>query len=296
MSISTEITRITNDKNKIRNKLVNLGIAESTSNLDQLAQAIDGIANRGAPNAQVTEGDSYTIEPGYYSGGSVQGVSGGGNYSLQSKTITPTKQQQAVSPDAGYYGLSGVTVESIPETYQDVSSVTATAADVVANKIFVTSGGVATPGTMVDNGTITTKTLDATTNNQSYTIPAGKHSGSGKVQVVLETKTATPTTGTQNITPTSGKVLSKVTVNPIPAKYGDVSSADVTASAMLAGAKALSNVNGVATVVTGTMPDNGSTSGSIDGLSTTTYSIPSGHTTGGTVSLTGDIEEALAAI
>lgn len=295
MSISTEITRITNDKNKIRNKLVNLGIAEAASNLDQLAQAIDGIANRGAPNAQVTEGDSYTIEPGYYSGGSVQGVSGGGNYSLQSKTVSPTKQQQAVSPDAGYYGLSGVTVEAIPATYQDVSSVTATAGDVLANKVFVSANGVQAAGTMADNGTVT-KTLDATTNNQSYTIPAGKHSGSGKVSIVLETKTATPSTSVQNITPTAGKVLSKVTVNAIPSNYGDVTDADAVATSILAGEKAVVSVNGVATLITGEMTNNGIFTGGIDGLSIMSVTIPSGYFSGGTVRLTSDIEEALAAI
>lgn len=295
MSIATEISRITNDKNTIRNKLVNLGLAESGSNLDQLASAINSIANRGAPNAQVTEGDSYTIEPGYYSGGSVQGVAGGGSYNLQAKSITPTKSQQSVAPDAGYYGLSGVTVEAIPAAYQDVSGVTAVAGDVVANKIFVTSNGTQTAGTMPDNGTVT-KTLDATTNNQSYTIPAGKHSGSGKVQVVLETKTVTPSTSVQNVTPTAGKVLGKVVVNSIPNNYGDVSGADASASSILAGEKAVINVNGVATLVTGEMINNGAIAGEIDGLSTMSYTIPSGYTSGGSVSLTNDIEEALAAI
>ena len=48
--------------------------------------------------------------------------------------------------------------------------------------------------------------------------------------------------------------------------------------------------------VTGTMPNNGAVSGSIDGLSGTSYAVPAGYTSGGTVSLTGDIEEALADI
>ena len=34
----------------------------------------------------------------------------------------------------------------------------------------------------------------------------------------------------------------------------------------------------------------------INGLTTTSYTIPSGYTAGGTVSLTNDINEALAAI
>lgn len=48
--------------------------------------------------------------------------------------------------------------------------------------------------------------------------------------------------------------------------------------------------------VAGTMPENGAISKSIDGLTTTSAAIPAGHTSGGTVTLTDDIEDALAAI
>ena len=49
-------------------------------------------------------------------------------------------------------------------------------------------------------------------------------------------------------------------------------------------------------VVTGTMADNGAISKTIDGLTAASAVIPAGYTSGGTVSLTGDIETALAAI
>lgn len=295
MSVATEITRITNNRNTIRNKLVNLGLAQSADTLDDLALAVDGIANRGAPTAEVKEGEQYTIQPGYYSGGSVAGVSGGGNYNLQAKTVTPTKQQQAVSPDAGYYGLSGVTVNAIPSNYNDTSAVTAGASDVLANKTIVNAAGQTVAGTMPNNGAVS-KTLDATEDNQSYTVPAGYHNGSGAVAIVLEEKTATPTTAAQDVTPTTGKVLGKVTVEAIPAIYGDATNADAVAGNILAGKKAVVNVNNAATLVTGAMPNNGAISGSIDGLTTTSYTVPAGYTSGGSVSLTGDIEEALAAI
>lgn len=396
MSTATEISRLVDARNTIRDKLIDLGLATSTSKLDALATAIDGITNRGAVSATVQEGDTYTIPAGYHNGsGTVSGVSGGGNYNLQSKTATPTKAQQSVTPDSGYYGLSDVTVAAIPEAYQNVSGVTATAGDVLATKVIVDATGASITGTMANIGTVN-KTLDATTNNQSYTIPAGKHSGSGKVNIVLEnksatpttssqeitpttgkvlgkvtvaaipaayqdttnvdavagdvldgktivtasgevegtmpnngavsktldatannqsytvpagyhngsgavtivleTKVATPTTSSQNITPTNGKVLSKVTVNAIPANYGDTTGDDAVAANILAGIKAHTIVNGTATQITGTMTNNGAISGSIDGLTTTSYAVPAGYTTGGTVSLTSDIEDALAAI
>lgn len=396
MSTATEIARLQTARNTIRNKLINLGLAESTDLLDDLADEIDGIANNGAVSATIQEGDTYTIPAGYHNGsGTVSGIAGGGNYTLQSKSVTPTKSQQSITADNGYYGLSGVTVAAIPEAYQDVSSVTATAADVLSPKIVVLSDGTPTAGTMVNNGAVS-KTLDATTSNQTYTVPAGYHSGLGTVNIVLETKSATPTTSSQditpttgkvlskvtvaaipsnfkdttnvdataadvlagkvivtstgevtgsmtnngavsqvldvrsghtsytvpagyhngsgtvsivteeksatpttsaqNITPTNGKVLSKVTVAAIPVKYGDTTGDDAVAANLLAGKLAHTIVNGTATQIEGTMTNNGSISGSIDGLTTTSYSVPAGYTSGGTVSLTNDIETALAAI
>lgn len=392
MSIATELSRIQADRNTIRAKLVELGMATSTDNLTHLATAIEALIDQGAVSVNVKEGETYTIPAGYHNGsGTVKGVAGGGNYELQAKTSTPTKKQQSITPDSGYYGLSSVTVNAIPAAYQDVSSVTAAAADVLTGKIFVAADGTVVTGSMTNNGAVS-KTLDVTA--VSYTVPKGYHSGSGTVKITLETKTvtptksaqditptggkvlskvtvaaipdnyidtsdadataanildgkfayvdgakiegtmpdngaisktldtsatsyavpsgytsggtvkltvetktATPTKSTQNITPSTGKVLSKVTVNPIPANYGAVDGADAAAANILSGKVALTkDANGAAVSITGTMPNNGSTSKTIDGLTVTSVSIPAGYTSGGTVSLTGDIETALAAI
>ena len=132
MSVATEIARIQTGRNAIRAKLVELGMAQNTDNLDKLAAAVEAIENRGAVSATVQEGDTYTIPKGYHNGsGTVSAVAGGGNYNLQSKTVTPTKLQQNVTPDPGYYGMSDVTVAPIPGSYQDVSAVTAAAGDVL---------------------------------------------------------------------------------------------------------------------------------------------------------------------
>lgn len=286
MSIATEISRIQTDRNTIRNKLIDFGLAESTSNLDALATAVDGIVNCGAVSAQVQEGDTYTIPKGYHNGaGTVSGVAGGGNYTLQSKSVTPTKQQQAITPDAGYYGLSDVTVGAIPAAYQDVSSTTAVAGDVLTGKVFVTSTGAVTTGTMANNGAVS-KVLTAA--DPSYTVPKGYHSGAGTVSIDPETKTVTPTTSQQTVSPTSGKVLSSVTVNAIPAQYVDTSDATATAAQILDGATAY--VDG--DLVEGTMPDNGAVTKTLDSA-TTSYTVPAGYHSGtGKVSVSLETKSA----
>lgn len=172
MSIQTEITRIQQARDKIRTKAVQLGIGGSTDKLDLLATEINAIENNGGVEATVKEGEIYTIPKGYHNGaGTVTGVAGGGNYSLQQKEVTPTKSQQSLTPDEGYYGLSGVIVKAIPDAYQDTSSVTAAAADVLANKIIVNSDGELITGTMPNNGAINAEIDGLTT--MSYQVEAG---------------------------------------------------------------------------------------------------------------------------
>ena len=260
--------------------------------MDDLATAIEGIENRGAVNASVTEGNTYTIPKGYHNGsGTVSGVAGGGNYTLQTKSVTPTKKEQNVTSDDGYYGLSSVTVGAIPEAYQDVSSTTAAAGNVLAGKIFVAADGTVTTGTMVNNGAIS-KTL--TPSDTSYTVPAGYHSGAGKVQIVTETKTVTPAESAQDITPTTGKVLSKVTVGAIPPKYADATDVSVTADKLLKDETAIGwDAETKAPVtVTGTMPNNGAILKTLD-TTTTSYTIAKGYHNGtGVIKLVTETKSA----
>lgn len=290
MSVQTEISRIQTARDTLRTKAVELKISAGTEKLDELAEDYNGIANQGGVSAQVKEGETYTIPKGYHDGtGTVSGVAGGGSYNLQSKTATPTKKPQQITPDEGYYGLSDVNVEAIPSQYQDTSSVTAAAEDVLTGKVIVTADGSVVPGTMPNNGAVS-KSLTAS--ETSYTIPKGYHSGIGSVSITTETKNATPAKEQQTITPTSGSVLSQVTVEAIPEQYADTSDATAAADKILSGETAY--VAG--SKVTGSMPNNGTTEGTIDGLSTTSFEVSAGYTSGGTVSLTNDIEEALAAI
>ena len=130
----------------------------------------------------------------------------------------------------------------------DTTDATATAGAILKGKTAYAKGSKVT-GSMADNGAVT-KTLDSSTT--SYTVPAGYHNGSGKVNISTETKTATPTTGSQTVTPSSGKVLSKVTVNAIPSQYVDTSDATATAANIQNGKTAY--VNGEK--ITGTHVEN----------------------------------------
>ena len=295
MSIATQISRIETDRNTIRAKLVELGMANNTDKLDALAAAIEGLVNRGAVSVEIKEGTSYTIPAGYHNGsGTVKAISDtegdAESYKTQAKTVTPTKKQQSITPDSGYYALESVTVNAIPDAYQDVTSVTAAAGEVLTGKVYVLADGTVTTGTMPNNGAVN-KALDVTT--ITYTIPKGYHSGAGKVTITLEEKTVTPSKTAQTITPTAGKVLSKVTVEKIPDEYQDVSGVTATADKVLTGSKF---VDSTGKLTDGAMVNNGDTSETMDGLTTTSVTIPAGYTSGGTVSLTSDIEDQLTAI
>lgn len=278
-------------RNKIRNKLIELGLAASADTLDKLAIAIESIVNQGAVSIQVKEGETVTIPAGFHNGGgTVAGVSGGGSYLLQSKNITPTKKQQTVTSDSGYYGLDSVVVNAIPDAYQDVSGVTAGAEDVVIGKIIVLPSGATVPGTMPDNGKVT-QILDATT--LTYTIPKGKHDGTGTVKIVAETKSVTPTKSVQKVAPTAGKVLTEVNVGAIPDKYQDVTPVTTQAPHVLDGDIF---VDASGNQVEGTMPNNGEQNLTINPLTQSAVIIPAGYTSGGTLTVTEDLLNALKAI
>lgn len=63
MSIAIELSRIQTDRNTIRTKLVELGMATGTANLDALVTAIDGIVNQGASATTVRCTGFYRIIP-----------------------------------------------------------------------------------------------------------------------------------------------------------------------------------------------------------------------------------------
>ena len=152
MSISEQIVRIQNARNTIRTKLTDLGLGDGTEKLEVCAEKISGITNRGSVSIQVKDDETKSLEPGYYSGGTISGMVGGGNTKLdEAKTVTPSKGTQVITPGEGFYGLPSVTVNPIPAQYQDVTSVNVPAEFVLSPWIYVNSEGTEVAGTMINH-------------------------------------------------------------------------------------------------------------------------------------------------
>ena len=142
------------------------------------------------------------------------------------------------------------------------------------------------------------KATDNNTNTLTYIRPQGNYSISANgsnidiaqyatvtVNVPVgstinnQSKTATPSQSTQVIAPDTGYTgLDQVTINPIPSEYITTADADATAANILLNKTAY--VDGVK--ITGEMPNNGATGGTIS-TQGGTYTIPAGYTSGGTV-------------
>lgn len=102
--------------------------------------------------ASASQSVTPSVSAGYVSSGTAGTVSVSGSNTQQlstqaATTITPTKTSQTAVA-AGKYTTGAVTVAAIPDAYQDVSNVNATAADVVLGKTIVTANGVSTTGTL----------------------------------------------------------------------------------------------------------------------------------------------------
>lgn len=282
-NIAERIANIQASKQKINARLVDLGVALETDDLATMATKIDeNITNQGAISATVVEGQTYTIPKGYHNGsGTVTGLTDttgeAEKYQLQSKSITPTKNEINITPDSGYYGLSDVTVNPIPTAYQDVTAVTAGAGDVLTGKTIVNAKGTVVAGTMPNNGGIT-QTL--TTTKTSYIVPAGYHNGEGIVAINVEEKSVTPTKSAQSITPSTGSVLGAVNVAAIPAEFVDVTDTNAKAAQILTGySAAVDKGDGTYGVIDGTMANQGAVSQTLN-TTTTSYTIPAGYHNG----------------
>lgn len=65
MSIATEVTRIQGLRDDLRTKLVGMGLAESADKLEDCVTAVEGIADNGAVQGNIsTAAQQYAVRPG----------------------------------------------------------------------------------------------------------------------------------------------------------------------------------------------------------------------------------------
>lgn len=215
MSISEQIARLQQLKERLRTKLTALKLASEENTLEECVAAVESIAdNRAVSQKLDTTTASYTVPAGYHNGsgtvsveleektvtanGVVTPTSGKvlskitvnveNAPTLQEKTAVPSKEAQEIVADEGYDGLSKVSVQAIPANFADVTGVTVSAADVLTGKVFVDSTGAKKSGEMANNAAVsaTINGLDTT----SYVIPAGYHNGSGTVTLTDDIENA----------------------------------------------------------------------------------------------------------
>ena len=137
---------------------------------------------------------------------------------FKSKEISPSETATDVFPDAGYNGLSKVTVKGISQTYvgSKVPRVTAkTITPGTTDKTAIDSGSYAN-GTIIVLGDADLKSENIKTGVNIFGID-GSYSGEG---FILQEKSVNPTEQTQNVIADSTyNGLSKVVVNPISTTY-----------------------------------------------------------------------------
>lgn len=156
---------------------------------------------------------------------------------LETKLVTPTKEGFDVTPTTGM-ALSKVTVEPIPDQYQDVSIVTAHEDHVLDGYQIVDNTGALVEGTIPLRSSD-----DIAANGATVTVPAGYYESAasktiddaGGSDIVLEPITVTPDKSTQEFVAEDGQAFSMVTVEPIPDAYQDVSGVTAGKSQVLEG-------------------------------------------------------------
>lgn len=169
----------------------------------------------------ITSNGTYTPTSGkWFSSVSVNVA--GDSFNTQTKSVTPTESEQTVTPDAGYDGLSSVTVGAISSTYigSGITHKSATTYTPTESEQTINAG----------------QYLDGT---QTISAIPSTYVGSGVP--IQDTVTITPNTSAQTAVSAGTYVTGDVLVAEIPENYVDTSDANAASSDMVEGVTAYVN-------------------------------------------------------
>lgn len=209
----------------------------------------------------ITANGTYTPSNGkYFSSVNVNVV--GDAFDTQSKSITPTESEQIVTPDAGYDGLSSVTVGAISSTYvgSDVTRKSAMTITPSTSAQTAVSAGTYVTGNItiaaMKSGELNTPSVNASGLVTASVKTSGYLANTITKTLQLNTKgatTITPSTSSQTAISAGTYATGNITVGAIPNNYIDTSDATAAASNIIQNKTAY--IKGKK--VTGTMPSKG---------------------------------------
>ena len=209
----------------------------------------------------ITANGTYTPSNGkYFSSVNVNVV--GDAFDIQSKSVTPTESEQMVTPDAGYDGLSSVTVGAISSTYvgSDVTRKNAVTITPSTSAQTAVSAGTYVTGNItvaaMESGELNTPSINASGLVTASVKTSGYLANTTTKTLQLNTKgatTITPSTSSQTAISAGTYATGNITVGAIPNNYIDTSDATAAASDIIQNKTAY--IKGKK--VTGTMPSKG---------------------------------------
>ena len=233
----------------LQNKTVTPGTVSQTIEPDEAYYGLASVtvdpipSSYVIPTGQISITRNGTFNVGQYASASVNVPMVHNN---QAKSASPSSSSQTITADAGYDGLSSVTISAVSLQNKTVSPTTS------SQQVNADSGYNGLGTVTVNAIKLQSKSVTPTQSEQTITADS-TYNGLSSVKVNapnLQNKTITPTKSTQTTTPDSSYTgLGTVTINPIPDNYIDTTDATATEADILYGQTAYVNTE----KITGTL-------------------------------------------